>query len=204
MKLKEKFKTFYNDNKGLIVTALLLNVTFTILVILSLCGVNIVKINSSNEFLSKLTTWAYHHNLIEIIYGIMFASNVYFAVAISSNDYTHKALIYTLCLTPVFVILQYCIPNVNPLIMSYLIPFCVCISYSFKFSTMWKCGLFLGIVTLYQYLMRAAKLTLFNLKYLTVDLLTYLILSIDLYVVFIFYFCICKTIYKNKLKKEEG
>ncbi len=203
MKFKNNLKDFYKENKGLIVTAMILNIVFITVVILSLCGINIAKLSIENEFLGKVNNWVYNNNLLNTVYGIMFASNVYFAVAISTNDYSSKALIYTICLIPIFIALQYCTNSINTLILSYLIPFCVCIAYKFKFSTMWKSILFLIIITLYQYLMQITKLSIFGFEYLNASLINYIFLSIDLYVVFIFYFCICKTIYKNKLKKEE-
>lgn len=203
MKFKNSLKDFYKENKGLIVTAMILNIVFITVAILSLCGINIAKLSIENEFLGKVNNWVYNHGLLNTVYGIMFASNVYFAVAVSTNDYSSKALIYTICLIPVFVALQYCTNAINTLILSYLIPFCVCIAYRFRFSTMWKSALFLIIITLYQYLMQITKLSIFGFEYLNASLINYIFLSIDLYVVFIFYFCICKTIYKNKLKKEE-
>lgn len=203
MKFKNSLKDFYKENKGLIVTAMILNIVFITVAILSLCGINIAKLSIENEFLGKVNNWVYNHGLLNTVYGIMFASNVYFAVAVSTNDYSSKALIYTICLLPMFVALQYCTNAINTLILSYLIPFCVCIAYRFRFSTMWKSALFLIIITLYQYLMQITKLSIFGFEYLNASLINYIFLSIDLYVVFIFYFCICKTIYKNKLKKEE-
>lgn len=203
MKFKNSLKDFYKENKGLIVTAMILNIVFITVAILSLCGINIAKLSIENEFLGKVNNWVYNHGLLNTVYGIMFASNVYFTVAVSTNDYSSKALIYTICLLPVFVALQYCTNAINTLILSYLIPFCVCIAYRFRFSTMWKSALFLIIITLYQYLMQITKLSIFGFEYLNASLINYIFLSIDLYVVFIFYFCICKTIYKNKLKKEE-
>ena len=203
MKFKNSLKDFYKENKGLIVTAMILNIVFITVAILSLCGINIAKLSIENEFLGKVNNWVYNHGLLNTVYGIMFASNVYFAVAVSTNDYSSKALIYTICLLPMFVALQYCTNAINTLILSYLIPFCVCIAYRFRFSTMWKSALFLIIITLYQYLMQITKLSIFGFEYLNASLINYIFLSIDLYVVFIFYFCICKTIYKNKLKMEE-
>lgn len=203
MKFKNSLKDFYKENKGLIVTAMIINIVFITVAILSLCGINIAKLSIENEFLGKVNNWVYNHGLLNTVYGIMFASNVYFAVAVSTNDYSSKALIYTICLLPMFVALQYCTNAINTLILSYLIPFCVCIAYRFRFSTMWKSALFLIIITLYQYLMQITKLSIFGFEYLNASLINYIFLSIDLYVVFIFYFCICKTIYKNKLKKEE-
>lgn len=203
MKFKDKLKNFYNENKGLMVTALILNIVFMVIVILSLCGINIAKLSAENEFLTKFNVWVIKHGILYLVYGIIFASNVYFAVAVSSNDYGAKPLIYTICLIPVFVALQYCAGTVNTLVLSFLIPFCVCLAYKFKFSVMWKSTLFFGIVTLYQYLMQITKLRIFGFEYLNASLVNYIFLSIDLYVVFIFYFCICRTIYKNKLKKEE-
>lgn len=203
MKFKNSLKDFYRENKGLMITAMILNIVFITVVILSLCGINIAKLSIENEFLGKVNNWVYNHELLNTVYGIMFASNVYFAVAVSTNDYSSKALIYTICLLPMFVALQYCTSTINTLILSYLIPFCVCIAYRFRFSTMWKSALFLIIITLYQYLMQITKLSIFGFEYLNASLINYIFLSIDLYVVFIFYFCICKTIYKNKLKKEE-
>lgn len=203
MKFKNSLRDFYRENKGLMITAIILNIVFITVVILSLCGINIAKLSIENEFLGKVNNWVYNHGLLNTVYGIMFASNVYFAVAVSTNDYSSKALIYTICLLPMFVALQYCTNAINILILSYLIPFCVCIAYKFRFSTMWKSALFLIIITLYQYLMQITKLSIFGFEYLNASLINYIFLSIDLYVVFIFYFCICKTIYKNKLKKEE-
>lgn len=201
MKLKDKFKQLYEDNKGLIMTAIILNITFMIITILSLCGINIAKLSCSNEFLINLNNWLYSHNLHMIVAGLIFASNIYFMTAVCSNDYTLKPLIYTICLLPVFVIVQY-ITNVPAFVIIYLIPFCITFAYSFKFSTIWKSILFTVIIVIYQYLMQITKLNIFGFEYLTGNLLTFILLSIDLYVVFIFYFCICKTIYKNKLKKE--
>ena len=203
MKFKNSLKDFYKENKGLIVTAMILNIVFITVAILSLCGINIAKLSIENEFLGKVNNWVYNHGLLNTVYGIMFASNVYFAVAVSTNDYSSKALIYTICLLPMFVALQYCTNAINTLILSYLIPFCVCIAYRFRFSTMWKSALFLIIITLYQYLMQITKLSIFGFEYLNASLINYIFLSIDLYLVLIFYFSICKTIYKNKLKKEE-
>ena len=203
MKLKDKLRNFYNENKALMVTAIILNLVFSIIVVLSLFGVNIAKLSAENEFLTKFNNAVIHSGMLYLVYGIIFASNVYFSVAISSNDYTCKPLIYTICLTPVFVALQYCTGMVNTLVLSFLIPFCICLAYKFKFSVVWKSTLFFTIVTLYQYLMQITKLSIFGFEYLNASLVNYLFLSIDLYVVFIFYFCICRTMYKNKLKKEE-
>ena len=201
--LKDRMKSLYEENKPLMMTAIILNVVFMIVAILSLCGLNIAKLSAENEFLTQFNNWVIRCDLLYIVYGIIFASNVYFAIAVSSNDYTSKPLIFTICLLPVFVALQYCAGLMNTLILSFLIPFCVCVAYSFKFSTMWKSILFFGIVTIYQYLMQITKLSIFGFEYLNASLVNYIFLSIDLYVVFIFYFCICKTIYKNKLEKEE-
>ena len=202
-KLKEKMVSLYNENKALVLTAIILNLVFMVITILSLCGLNIAELSCNNAFLTKLNSWMYAHGLVYTVYGIMFAINIYFGIAVTSNDYSAKPLIYTVCLTPIFVILQYCVGVVNTMAMSYLVPLCINLSYSFKFSTLWKSALFLGIVTLYQYLMMLTKLSIFGLAYLSTDLLTYVLLAIDLYVLYIFYLCICKSIYKNKLKKEE-
>lgn len=202
-KLKEKMVSLYNENKGLMVTAIILNLVFMVITILSLCGVNIAELSCNNAFLTKLNNWMYAHNLVYVVYGIMFASNIYFTIAISASDFTVRPLIYTICLTPVFVVLQYSVGAVNTIVMSYLVPLCIALSYSFKFSTIKRFAIFSIIIPLYQYLMQLTKLSIFGFEYLTANLLTYLLLSIDLYVVFIFYFCICKTICKNKNKKEE-
>ena len=201
MKFKDNFKKFCKNNKGLLVTALILNITFLTIVILSLCGINIAKLGVENEFLNNLNTWLYENQLTQILSGLMFASNVYFAVAITANDYTIKPLLYTICLTPVFIFFQYGV-GVNPLWISCLVPICLCMAYSFKFSTLWKSVLFMAIIIGYQYLMQMAKLSLFGLEYLSTNILNYILLNIDLYVVFIFYFMICKSIYKNKKEKE--
>lgn len=195
----EKFKSFCKANKALLLIALLLNITFLTIVILSVCGINIAKLVVENEALNTFNNWVMSNGLLPYISSVIFASNVYFAVAISANDYTKKPLIYVIVLLPVFYICQFY--TGNALIVSYLVPFCLSIAYSFKFSTMWKSGLFLGIVTLYQYLMQIAKLSLFKFEYLNTSIINYLVLSIDLYVVFIIYYCICKTIYKNKNKE---
>lgn len=201
MKFKDNFKKFCKNNKGLLVTALILNITFLTIVILSLCGINIAKLSVENEFLNNLNIWLYENQLTQILSGLMFASNVYFAVAITANDYTIKPLLYTICLTPVFIFFQYGV-GVNPLWISCLVPICLCMAYSFKFSTLWKSVLFMAIIISYQYLMQMAKLSLFGLEYLSTNILNYILLNIDLYVVFIFYFMICKSIYKNKKEKE--
>lgn len=201
MKFKDNFKKFCKNNKGLLVTALILNITFLTIVILSLCGINIAKLSVENEFLNNLNIWLYENQLTQILSGLMFASNVYFAVAITANDYTIKPLLYTICLTPVFIFFQYGV-GVNPLWISCLVPICLCMAYSFKFSTLWKSVLFMAIIIGYQYLMQMAKLSLFGLEYLSTNILNYILLNIDLYVVFIFYFMICKSIYKNKKEKE--
>ena len=201
MKFKDNFKVFCKNNKGLLVTALILNITFLTIVILSLCGINIAKLDVENEFLNNLNIWLYENQLTQILSGLMFASNVYFAVAITANDYTIKPLLYTICLTPVFIFFQYGV-GVNPLWISCLVPICLCMAYSFKFSTLWKSVLFMAIIIGYQYLMQMAKLSLFGLEYLSTNILNYILLNIDLYVVFIFYFMICKSIYKNKKEKE--
>lgn len=202
MKFKDKLKNFYNENKGLMMTAIILNLVFSVIVILSMCGLNIAAFSCENDFLIKMDKWLYQHELHMVISGLLFASNLYFMVAISSNDYSAKPLIYTICMLPVCVCIQYNLA-VPVYVLSYLVPFCLSLAYSFKFSTMWKSALFLAIITLYQYLMMMTKLSIFGVSYLAADLLTYLLLSIDLFVVFIFYLCICKTIYKNKIKKEE-
>ena len=199
--MKDKFKDFCKRNKVLLTVILILNITFLTIVILSLCGVNIAKLSVENEFLTKMNNWLYKTNLAPIIAGLIFTSNVYFCVSISSNDYTVKPLIYCICLCPIFIFFQYG-AGVNPLWISFLTPFCVSIAYSFKFSTMWKSALFIGIVTGYQYLMQMAKLSLFGFQYLNASLLNYIVLSIDLYIVYIIYFIVCKTIYRNKINKE--
>lgn len=201
MKFKDNFKKFCKNNKGLLVTALILNITFLTIVILSLCGINIAKLSVENEFLNNLNIWLYENQLAQIVSGLIFASNIYFAVAITANDYTIKPLLYTICLTPVFIFFQYGV-GVNPLWISCLVPICLCMAYSFKFSTLWKSVLFMAIIIGYQYLMQMAKLSLFGLEYLSTNILNYILLNIDLYVVFIFYFMICKSIYKNKKEKE--
>lgn len=201
MKFKDKFKKFCKDNKGLLITALILNLTFLTIVILSLCGINVAKLSVENEFLNKLNIWLYENKLAQIVCGLIFASNIYFAVSISSSDYTIKPLLYTICLTPLFIIFQYGV-GVNPLWISCLVPICLCVAYSFKFSTLWKSVLFMAIVIGYQYLMQMAKLSLFGLEYISTSILNYILLQIDLYVVFIFYYMICKSIYKNKKEKE--
>lgn len=194
-----KFKNFCKDNKALLVIALLLNIVFITMVILSLCGINIAKLMSDDPTMTKINNWIVEAQLTPFISTLTFGSNIYFAVSISSNDYTCKPLIYTISLLPIFYICQF-FPG-NKLIVSYLVPFCICLAYSFKFSTLWKSVLFLGIVTGYQYLMQMAKLSLFTFEYLNTSIINYLVLSIDLYVVFILYRAICKTIYKNKNKE---
>lgn len=201
MKFKDNFKKFCKNNKGLLVTALILNITFLTIVILSLCGINIAKLGVENEFLNNLNIWLYENQFAQIVSGLIFASNIYFAVAVTANDYTIKPLLYTICLTPVFIFFQYGV-GVNPLWISCFVPICLCMAYSFKFSTLWKSVLFMAIIIGYQYLMQMAKLSLFGLEYLSTNILNYILLNIDLYVVFIFYFMICKSIYKNKKEKE--
>ena len=194
-----KFKNFCRDNKALLVIALLLNIVFITMVILSLCGINIAKLVVDDPTMTKINNWIIEAKLMPFISALTFGSNIYFAVSITSNDYTCKPLIYTIVLLPVFYVCQFF--TGNKLIVSYLIPFCICLAYSFKFSTLWKSILFLGITTIYQYLMQMAKLSLFTFEYLNTSIINYLVLSIDLYVVFILYRAICKTIYKNKNKE---
>ena len=202
MKLKEKIRNFYNENKTLMIIAILLNVVFTVVSVLSICGLNIAEFSCSNTFLIKMNAWLYSCGIQYVVAGLIFASNIYFMIAICSNDYGVKPLLFTACLLPVFIVLQYVV-GVNAFVITALLPLCVALAYNFKFSTLYKGLLFYAIVLIYQYIMRAAKLSIFGISYLTADILTYILLSIDLYIVFIFYFCICRTIYKNKLKKEE-
>lgn len=202
MNLKQKLKSVYEANKILFTIAVILNIVFSIIVLLSLFGVNIAELSCNNKFLMDMNLWFYKNNLHLMISGLMFASNIYFMIAISSNDYSGKPLLYIICLLPVCICLQYA-PTVPRFIISCLLPICISLAYSFKFSTLWKSVLFLAITMIYQYSMMNTKLKIFGAAYVSADLLTYILLSIDLYVVFILYFCICKTIYKNKSKKEE-
>ena len=202
MKFKDRMRQMYYENKGLVITAIILNIVFTIVTILSLCGVNIAQFSCNNSFLMNINNWLYAHHLHLFVASLMFASNNYFMIAICSNDYTVKPLIYSICLLPVYMFLQYTV-GINLLLISCLTPICVTMAYSFKFSTLWKSIVFSIITVVYQYLMQITKLKIFGISYLSVDLLTYILLSIDLYIVLIFAFCIFKTLYKNKLKRRE-
>ena len=67
----EKFKSFCKANKALLLIALLLNITFLTIVILSVCGINIAKLVVENEALNTFNNWVMPVNTTILSYRIL-------------------------------------------------------------------------------------------------------------------------------------
>ena len=196
--MKEKIKNFWQENKPLLIVSLILNSTFMIISILSMCGVNCAKLVVENESLTAFNNFVLTNGLTYILYAALLSLNCYFILSISCNDFSKKPILVSICWMPVFYFCQF---YPQTLIASYVLPFCVVIVHDFKFSNMIRFVILSVITTIYQFIMQAAKLSIFKFEYLNTNIINYLMLSIDLYVVYLMYYAISKSIYKNKLRR---
>lgn len=201
MKFKQRVRDFYNDNKALIIIAFILQIVFSTMTILSMCGIEVTKLVVENEILIKFNDWAMSNGFAMVLSSAIFTANMYFAITICTHTFGAKPLIYCICLSPIFYCSQF-IVGVDALIISSILPLAYILAYKFKFSCIWRYGIFAIISGIYTYISKAFKLNLFKFAYASTNIINYILMSIDLFIVLIIYYAIVKAIDKYKNKKE--